>query len=73
MSNLSEIYPNDDEDNSLSIQKTRLVLPPITSHQRKSSFASQTTSTSSFDGETTKRFVLPSKQNPFLKSISEIS
>ena len=50
------------------------VLPPISSRRRSSSSTSFASNASTaFDGETTNRFTLPSKQNSFMKSISEIS
>jgi hypothetical protein len=53
--------------------KSRLVLPPIMSRQRtSSSFTSNTTATTAFDVETNNRFA-SSRQNTFMKSISEIS
>jgi hypothetical protein len=53
--------------------KNRLVLPPILSRQRtSSSFASNTTAATPFDNEINNRFT-SSRQNTFMKSISEIS
>jgi hypothetical protein len=63
---------NDLPSTTIVLPKNRLVLPPILSRQRKSSSSSLTSNaTTSLDVETNNRFALSSKQNSFMKSISE--
>ena len=53
--------------------RTRLILPSIASRQRTSSSLKSNVTTTVLDNETNNRFTLPSRQNTFMKSISEIS
>lgn len=66
---------NKDDLSSTTIgpSKTRLILPPIMSRQGTLSSFGSNGATTSVDNETNNRFTLPSRQNTFMKSISEIS
>ncbi|CAF0886081.1 unnamed protein product [Rotaria sordida] len=52
--------------------KSRLILPPIIQRQPTSSSFGTNTTLTPFDTEINNRFILPSRQTTFMKSISEI-
>ncbi|CAF4611135.1 unnamed protein product [Rotaria sp. Silwood1] len=65
---------NDLPSTTTATSKSRLILPPIMSRQRTSSFASNITSIpgTPSDVDANNRFPLSSRQTTFMKSISEI-